>query len=160
MERDEIARLVGASINNLSNYNKTDDALEWNDQFHLAKHNGKYTELLACYVDSYKNSWESKNSSRKCMFCVCVVILIMVSAVSLFVVGSAAVYAFWSHGDFVSIIPAVSGAVVALVGGFMTIPDIIAKYLYNADEEKYLADIIGKIQEYDSRIRAGKKESD
>ena len=37
----------------------------------------------------------------------------------------------------------------------MMIPKMITRYLFNKSEEEHLAEIIGKIQEYDKNIRNG-----
>ena len=46
-------------------------------------------------------------------------------------------------------------ALGTLIGTFMMIPKMITRYLFNKSEEEHLAEIIGKIQEYDKNIRNG-----
>ena len=154
METENFQEIVNESVSNLSEGNRADDRLARSDQFHLTKHNKEFTELLTCYVDNYKKLWKDKIVLRRRMFYACLILLFLVSAVSGGVIVVATVYAFCGNGSFESIAPAVVGAVASLISGFMTIPKIMAQYLYNAEEEKYLADIIGKIQEYDSVIRS------
>ena len=94
--------------------------------------------------------------ARHIMFFVSVAILVAVTVV----VIAAVIWACWyigrSNGDVVAVLPTVIASVVSLLSAFMVIPKIIADYLYNSEEEKYLSEIIGKIQEYDSHIREKK----
>lgn len=147
---------ISKNLDSLDDANLANDSLTRSDNFHLAAHNEKFSELLSCYVNNYSESWKNKVKSRRCMFYICAILLVIVSIVSLGIIIWAAYYTWRHKGDVIAIIPTVLGAVVTFISGFMTIPNIIANYLYNADEEKYLADIIGKIQEYDSSIRTHK----
>lgn len=44
-------------------------------------------------------------------------------------------------------------ALGSLLGTYILIPKMITGYLFNEKEEKYLSEIIGKIQDYDKDIR-------
>ena len=132
------------------------DDLTYSDNVHLSKHNEEFSELLFEYVENYKKACKIKLSARKKMFCASVVILLMTTFTVVGAVIWGCVFITMNKGDITAVLPTIVGAVVSLVSAFMVIPQIIANYFYNSDEEKYLSDIIGKIQDYDSRIREKK----
>lgn len=143
-------------INSLDDKKLTNDDLTSSDNLHLSKHNEEFSDLLLSYVNNYKASSSLRLISRKVMFLVSIVVMVLVTLTVIVVVIWSCAYVVNSCGDVVAVVPTVVGAVVSLVSVFMVIPQIIANYLYNAEEEKYLSEIIGKIQEYDSRIREQK----
>ena len=49
-------------------------------------------------------------------------------------------------GIFTILLPALSSLIVA----FLKIPEIIAQYLFNIEEESYMSSIIKNIQDYDT----------
>lgn len=56
-------------------------------------------------------------------------------------------------GDWIATVPPLVTAMTSMISTYIAIPKIIAKYLFNKDEEANMTSVVGKIQEYDTNVR-------
>lgn len=138
-----------------NDYTVTDDQLNESDTEHLTRHNEQFSDLLCSYVNNYKESCKSKLKDRKWLFWVSVALMCIITIVTVITIIWSLMIIKDNRGNTMDVLPQVVGSVVSLISAILVIPKIIAGYLYNMDEEKYLADIIGKIQDYDSSRKLG-----
>lgn len=129
----------------------TDESLKQNDEKHIKDHNQQYTELLKCYVDNI-----SKTLRIKYRFKVVFFSFIMISIVAVFCVFLKSVNYALECGEISTAVPAVIGGFVSLISATIVLPSIIAKYLFNLDEEKDALEIIRKMQDFDKTLRKKK----
>ncbi len=132
---------------------ESDEELHRGDTSSLLEHNQQYTALLNAYVDNFKNNSEIKIKNKQCVFIISMILLVGIPVFSLSLI--AVTLACLACGCITALesLPELLAALVSLLGTFIAIPKIIIKYLFNKDEEKHLADIINKIQDYDRDIR-------
>lgn len=123
------------------------------------EHTKKYTDLLDSFITNTKSSNKLKSGLKIAFFII--IVLIMVGLAALF---SYSVYKAFNvimylntennHstesviGTVASIIPSLATMIVALI----KLPKIIAKYLFNPEEDKNMVAIIEKIQNYDIQM--------
>ena len=123
----------------------------------LTRHNEAYSELLGLYVENYRKSSQHKRRVRIAMCILSMAILLAVTAVLVVVSIWAVKRGIRTYKDVLSVLAPFITALGSFVGVFMTIPQIIASYLFDKDEEDHLNDIIKNIQDYDSKIRERRK---
>ena len=132
---------------------ESDRELHLGDTNSLLEHNLQYTALLKAYVDIFASNSVKKMKNKQILFNIAMGMLISIPTVSfLLIIGTLICMACGIITVFESI-PEVVSALTAILGTFMVIPKMITKYLYNKKEEEHLANIIGKIQDYDKDIR-------
>lgn len=133
---------------------ESDEALlHKSDTASLSKHNKQYTALLRAYVKDFKHNSANKRKNKQILFRIAKNLLIWIPIVSgSFMFFTLACLAFGVI-DVVEALPGLFTALVSLLGTFMAVPQMITQYLFNEKEEEHLAEIIGKIQEYDRDIR-------
>ena len=127
--------------------------LHKSDTSSLSEHNKQYTELLKAYVEDFKKNSENKRKNKEKLFKIAKILLLFIPIATIVLM---LVILILLACNIVSILDAILELIAALstlLGTFMTIPKMITKYLFNKDEENHLAQIIGKIQEYDRDIR-------
>lgn len=123
------------------------------DTSSLSEHNKQYTKLLKAYINYYKHNFKNKRDSQKILFKIAKGLLLGVPICTfLFLFLTLFFLAFGKIGVLESL-PGLITALVSLIGTFMIVPQMITEYLFDKEEEKHLADIISKIQEYDRDIR-------
>lgn len=150
-------KTLGDIVGNIFNILKNDDT----QSAEALKHSKSYSLLLDTYVQSTKTSARIKNM-LKCLFFL-ITMGTMVAVVFFFyytlkfVIGS-----FNKIGNMNNIslemilsmatiiLPAISSLIVA----FIKIPEIIAKYLFNTQEDDNMNKIIKNIQDYDKDMFA------
>lgn len=133
----------------------SDDALRISDTSSLSEHNELYTILLKTYVEDFKDNASYKKVNKQKLFTISKNLLFWIPFITLVFMFSTLFLMAFDKIAIVEALPELITSMVTLLGTFMVIPKIITKYLFNKEEEKYLAEIIGKIQEYDSNIRGG-----
>lgn len=128
-------------------------SLEESDNQSLAEHNEQYTRLLRAYIDNYEENAKSKNEKKEEVYQATMTMFIWIPAITIVFVAIAV--GLTANGvEMKGLIPEAITAVVTIVGYIIMTFKIITNYLFNKDEEKNLTDIISKIQEYDTAIRA------
>ena len=116
----------------------TDTMLAGNDNRHLIRHNENYTKLLTCYVENISRTLLAKFYFKIIFFGV--------------VMLCSLICALGSNSLEIAV-TAVVGAFVSVISATIVLPSIIAKYLFNLDEEKDAVEIIKGMQEFDKTIR-------
>ena len=122
---------------------KTDDT--FNAQANVDEHEKLYTDILIAYTEHLRVSLANKAKYKTCLFWLSFTLLIVFPIQLITVLAQREfvdAYEWWS---------VVSPAVLSFLTIFIVVPKIIAKYLFNSEEEKYMTDIIKHIQEYDKR---------
>lgn len=132
----------------------SDDKLLHNsDATNLREHNNQYTKLLEAYVENSIHILEDKRLKKEGLFNIAKGILKYMPIGTFLVIGTA----LWLIGigkvEGIEVLPEIITALGALVGAYIVIPNMITGYLFNEKEEEHLAEIIGKIQDYDKEIR-------
>lgn len=126
----------------------TDEMLAGNDKRHLIRHNENYTKLLSCYVNNIAKTLKAKYYFKIIFFGV--VMLAIVSVIVMFV--WSLICALECEGLEAAAV-AVIGSFVSIISATIVLPSIIAKYLFNLDEEKDAVEIIKGMQEFDKTTR-------
>lgn len=132
---------------------ESDGALRRGDTTSLLEHNDKYTSLLNAYVEDFKNNSANKLKNKKILFVITMILFLGIPVCCLLLVTATLVCMALGYITVWESFPELIAALVSLLGTFMVIPKIITKYLFNKNEDKNLAKIIGKIQKYDTDIR-------
>lgn len=126
----------------------TDTMLAGNDNRHLIRHNENYTKLLTCYVENISRTLLAKFYFKIIFFGV---VMLAIAAVMVMFICSL-ICALGSNSLEIAV-TAVVGAFVSVISATIVLPSIIAKYLFNLDEEKDAVEIIKGMQEFDKTIR-------
>lgn len=116
----------------------------------MNEHATEYTELLKAYIENSKNSANQKKWFKSVFFVVSIIILLssffVFVAISIVLSGKK-----WENME----ITALSGLISSLVGLlslYLVIPKIIARYLFNQEEDKHMTKIVESIQLYDEKV--------
>lgn len=145
---------------NHETYSQSDDS----DKPHsveVLKHSKNYSKLLDIYVVSTKNNITMKNWFKILFFII--TMGSMLAIVYLFYISLQ--YAFDNFGKFedlnevsieaiLSIATVILPAISSLIVAFIKIPEIIAHYLFNIEEDNYMNSVIKNIQDYDKAMFA------
>lgn len=134
---------------------KSDKALRKSDTSSLSNHNEQYTELLKAYVEYFKDNSLNKNKNKQDLFKFTKRLLFWIPLSTIVLMFASLILIAYDKIDILEALPELITAMGTLIGTFMVIPKMITKYLFNKEEEKYLTEIIGKIQKYDRDIRDG-----
>lgn len=132
----------------------SDRELVVSDNKNLSEHNRQYSRLLKMYVNNYGLTMRDKRKNKEEIYKISKNMLIWVPIVSALII----VIALFMVGfglDASAVIPELVVTMGTVIGTYFMIIKIITNYLFNKDEEKNMAEIISKIQKYDSRIRDG-----
>lgn len=133
----------------------SDEALRSSDASSLSNHNNQYTTLLETYVSYFKDNLKNKSNDKQDLFKITKRLLFWIPLSTIILMFTSLALIVLNKIDTLEVLPELITAMVALIGTFMAIPKMITKYLFNKEEDKYLTEIIGKIQKYDSNIRNG-----
>lgn len=129
------------------------------------KNHDKYTDAYINILDTYKtqlqSSIEAKNDLKKKFFYMIQKILyILISLFVITLVSSFIIFAIMAINNYESI-AVVTGAITAIISSFATmilsifnLPEIIARYLFNKDEDNLMNQIIKNIQDYEINTRS------
>lgn len=145
-------KTFGNIVDNIFNMIKNDDT----QSAEALKHSKSYSILLKTYVQTTETSAKIKNI-LKCLFFI-ITMGTMVAVVFFFYYTLRFVISSFNKIDNINnislemilsmatiILPAISSLIVA----FIKIPEIIAKYLFNIQEDDNMNKIIKNIQDYD-----------
>lgn len=116
----------------------------------MNNHSNEYTKLLKHYIKNSKETFKQKLKFKKTFFWISVVILL----VSFFFFCGINIYVLIKGIDKINInqLSGLASSLVGLLSMYIIIPKIIAKYLFNVQEDKNMAKIVKSIQEYDEEI--------
>lgn len=140
---------------NFSNKDReTTDALLEHDKKSMRNHNYYYDTILREYSNGITKSLEIKTDLKKDFYSKCINIIIGLIFLQVFIILT--VIGCYYHNVFipeeVSITIAVS-SIGTLITSFIALPIIIAKYLFNPNEERNVMQVIKNIQKHDVLIR-------
>lgn len=165
MEQDNIVKItdtdeeyskkvIEAYLTEDSNKKKIDivhsdyDLME-SDTDSMKIHNQCFNQLLKAYVKNADKNLNTKLSLKITFFYICVVILILIT-ISMVLISMFALFNNFEKSTLFSIL--LTNA-VSFLTSFIVLPKIIAKYLFNTEEEKNMTEIVKSIQAYDKDIR-------
>lgn len=123
------------------------------DAKNLSEHNEHYTALLKSYVDNFNKTSKAKEKYKKDIFQIAKILLVSIPIGTLIIVVGSLVIIALGMATSLELLPELLTALGTLAGTFLVIPQMITGYLFNEKEEDHLAEIIGKIQDYDRNIR-------
>ena len=133
--------------------NSTDDRnldtthnFEQKTQAQISARGQAYEQLLKNYVKLAKERNDSKEAKKNSFYCLIKWILILSGV--LFCVLFIRVI-FLSVEDMAKLLPVVAAAFATFLGEFISLPTIVAKYLFNNDEDNNMTEIIKHTQDFD-----------
>ncbi len=132
----------------------SDSDLQARDTANMIKHGELYTQLLDIYVSDIKVTLKSKRKLKEEFYDICVFLLIFTCTVFCLVVLLMILGIVPSDSVAISV-----GIIVSFLTVFIVIPHTITTYLFNTEEEKYMAEIIKSVQDHDVEIRKNIKEN-
>lgn len=129
------------------------------------KHSSIYTKLLIMYYASIKRSLLLKNFLKIAFF----IITMLAFGAVIYIFGKSLTDVFdllkslleqekVNTESIVGMITIVVPAASSLIVAFVKIPKIIAKYLFNKEEDNYISKIIKDIQDYDRGVLSIEKD--
>lgn len=129
---------------------------ETNEEFNRSK---KYTSLLEKYVANAEKSLGLKLILKTIFFFGIILILLalIISFITITIYSVKNINVLSTDDRIMLILPFVSSLSTTLVA-LCKLPEIIAQYLFNPEEEKSIIEIIGKMQVYD--LERGKRPYD
>ena len=154
-EDEEVIKCNLKKIARAHQVNSDAALLHKSDTSSLSKHNKQYTAILKAYVEYYKSNSKYKSQGKKDLFKIAKNLLIFVPLSTIIIIFITLILQAFGIIGVIETLPGLFTALASLIGTFMVVPQMITEYLFNKEEEKHLADIIGKIQEYDRNIRGG-----
>lgn len=110
------------------------------------KHETSYTAILDAYADNIKETLKIKRSYKTWVFWLTFILL---AGVSLFPILLLVIAIFWKPANLAEWCTVVLPVLISFLTVFIVIPEVITKYLFNSEEEKYMSEIIKNIQNYD-----------
>lgn len=121
------------------------------------KHTRKYTKLLKNYISHTKSANKIKNDYKIIFFWIIIAImnaLTLAFLISLCSVLFIIIYLSISKKpipmeSIIGLMTTVVSSFVTMLVSLFKLPKIIAKYLFNPEEDKNMATVIGHIQTYD-----------
>lgn len=150
--KDDIEKYIAAIKEASSSIDFDKDFVEMDISFNKQAsskedHENSYTTILTTYANNIEKTLKDKHDYKKWFFYVSLGILVLTFLATF---GILTVVAFRdlpvSCLEWVSI---VAPATISFLTIFIIIPEIITKYLFNLEEEKYMYRIIKSIQDYD-----------
>lgn len=115
-----------------------------------------YIEILNAYKEQFSTSVEKKNQLKDNFFkLIHHIMYAMVITFCIVIILSVILMIIMAYRKSSSA-EMISGAIISIISSFVTVivaiyklPEIIAKYLFNKDEDKYMKEIIENIQRYE-----------
>lgn len=124
-----------------------------------AAHTKKYTTLLENYINYTQKSGKIKNGYKKWFFRIIMAIMIALCSIFIWSVYQAfitfdKVSAMQSNvlETVISIVTTVITSFVTMLVSLFELPKVIAKYLFDPEEDKNMTKIIEQIQTYDTSM--------
>lgn len=135
--------------NRKNNHKQSDESV-------YLQHTKKYTDLLDVFIKSSRSSNLLKFWLKIFFFFVIISIMLFLS----YLFGYSIHYSFNiieeldvtnqdSVGSIIGIVSAIISSLTTMIVSLIKLPKIIAKYLFNPEEDQNMVKIIGQIQHYD-----------
>lgn len=131
-----------------------DEILSRNDAHSMRNHNKHYNNILKQYSKNLKASLDLKNKFKSDFYYKCINIVIGLIFAHVFIILS--VIGFYRFNIYIpeNVSTAITvSAIGSLISSFIALPIIIAKYLFNPNEERDIMKVIKNIQNHDKAIR-------
>lgn len=112
--------------------------------------NHAYTVLLTEYITNYKDKAKAKEEYKCEFFRVTINVFQAISIATIFI--CIMVVLCKEHATIADVSIVIS-AFAGMISALMIIPRIIAEYLFPADEESYMIQLVKSMQDNDSQIR-------
>lgn len=123
-----------------------------------SKHSKSYSDLLDVYVQSVQLNMRLKKWFKILFFAITMTILVAIVVIfALSLVYACKKYSKINNINIeaiASIVTIILPSICSLIIAFIKIPEIIAKYLFNIQEDKYMNSVIKNIQDYDKSMFA------
>ncbi|MBD5395904.1 MAG: hypothetical protein HDR71_16955 [Lachnospiraceae bacterium] len=123
------------------------------------KHSKSYSRLLDIYVDSVQENIKIKRRHKNFFFNITMGILLIIVIVFILTLFYAVIKLSKfdnlnsvSLEAILSIITVLAPSMTSLIVAFIKIPEIIAEYLFNIQEDNYMNSVIKNIQDYDKSM--------
>lgn len=127
----------------------------------VLKHSKNYSKLLDIYVTSTKRNIIMKSWFKSLFFIITMGIMLII----VYLFYDSLQYAIDNFAKFeslneisieaiLSIITVILPVISSLIVAFIKIPEIIAQYLFNVEEDNYMNSVIKNIQDYDKAMFA------
>lgn len=107
-----------------------------------------FNTLLKNYVESFGEK-QIQNKKLKANFFKCIMVLLFIVTFGCFTIPVLAI--LWSGKNAENIVTVISSIVASIVEfsvAFLKLPQIVAEYLFDKNEDKSMAKVISKMQEY------------
>ena len=144
------------TVREFNDINPADDrAVPRSDNSSLVKHNDQYTKLLQIYVRYARSTIKTKQRYKHQFYKLITRLLWAIVIMTLLTVF----YAVLLYGDkemSQNLLTTLIAGGASLITAIIVLPQTIAKYLFNPEEEKVLSEIIKNVQKYDMCVREGK----
>ncbi len=157
---DENEDLYDSLTSNSAVLVPNDSALRDKDYENLGKHGQQYTEILDTYSKHLNKTLSLKRLMKKVFFWVAVGIMgfcILGIIAFVIVVAANAKNENFNIQDY--IVPLFT-SITSFLTVFIVIPKIIAKYLFNSNEDDVMKNVVSSIQDYDKFVRGDLRNKD
>ncbi len=131
--------------NSLSGAKPDKSDKEFNNQDNINNHEERYTEILTAYTQSLEKTLKRKLRYKTLIFWLSFVLLCAFPVIIIILL------LFGKYSNITEWCAVIIPALISFLTIFIVIPQVITQYLFNADEEKYMSDIIKHIQDYDKK---------
>lgn len=133
-------------VESLSEEKLIDTDQEFNKNKFVEEHEKDYSKILEAYSDYLQKNLDRKHCFKGIIFWVSISLLVMVVILFIDTIHTLSLNRCF---DLVTWISQIAPVVISFLTVFIVIPQIITKYLFNTEEEKYMSEIIKNIQDYD-----------
>ena len=116
----------------------------------LDERNIKYSDLLQQFLDDYKARKRINKHYKSIFFHVFMTAFVLILIVTVAYIVFATLNISKTN---ISMIAGLVTAAATLITSILTIPQIIAKYLFSIEEDKFMSDIIKSMLTQDDKIR-------
>ena len=140
-------------LSNILTVKNDEELLEASDEKSLKEHSKNYDTILLNYTSYLEKILNSKRIMKNFFFWMSFSIMIICILCMVILIFVAISLANNENFDITNYIIPFCTSIISFLTVFMIIPKIIAKYLFNNNEEAVMQTIIASIQEYDKYIR-------
>lgn len=132
---------------------ESEDDLSKSDKKLLISHNTSFEQLLQDYVDAAKYNQKYKRGMKIAFFVITMSVVVLLNVSFVFI----SIWGIWMQKnpqvDMVDILPPIIASFASVITSIITIPKVIATYLFDKTEDVHLSSMISEMQKYDTSIR-------
>ena len=139
----------------ISDYSDSSNSNNISDD-ELNKHQKNFTDLLAIYVSNTDSSAKLKNKLKRVFFIVAIIAWLAPLAILAWTLRFIGQQIQQLQGinninaeSIVGMVTIITPSFVSIIVAFLKIPEIIAKYLFNPEEDSNMNSVIENIQKHD-----------